>query len=336
MMNVTSMGDLARGLTLKSRATDIKNQIESLSYEMSSGKVQDVSGHLDGDYSYLLDMDRNLSRLDAFQVATAEAGLFTDAMQLSLTTIDDAVGRLTSSLLAYGTSNQAVTHEHASVQARNELDTVMSALNTRAGGRNLFSGVDTDVSPLSSADTLLTALEAELTGLTTLTDITQAAEDWFNDPAGFDAVIYQGADTTLAPMSISENESVSIPITATDPTLKAALRDIAVAALVSVDGLGLPNDLRTSLFTQLGSELANTQDGTVNLRADVGAAEARIEQAATRNAAARTSLEYSRKSLIAADPYQTAVQLQTVQFQLESLYSVTVRNANLSLVNFLR
>ncbi len=33
---------------------------------------------------------------------------------------------------------------------------------------------------------------------------------------------------------------------------------------------------------------------------------------------------------------ETAARLQTVQFQLESLYSVTVRNANLSLVNFLR
>ncbi len=33
---------------------------------------------------------------------------------------------------------------------------------------------------------------------------------------------------------------------------------------------------------------------------------------------------------------ETAARLQTAQFQLESLYSVTVRNANLSLVNFLR
>ncbi|WP_171097850.1 transglycosylase SLT domain-containing protein [Ruegeria sp. HKCCD7255] len=69
--------------------------------------------------------------------------------------------------------------------------------------------------------------------------------------------------------------------------------------------------------------------------AQLGAAEARIEQAATRNAAAMTSIEFARNQLIAADPYETATQLQTVQFQLESHYSVTVRNAGLSLVNFL-
>ncbi|WP_254429579.1 flagellin [Ruegeria atlantica] len=336
MMNLTSIGDLARGMTLRTRSTELRNEIETLSYEMSTGKVQDVSGRLDGDYSHLLDLDRSLSRLDAYQVSTAEAGLFTDAMQLSLTTINESVTELTSSLLSFGTSNQAVSHENASVQARNELDTIISALNTRAGGRSLYSGAATDVSPLPSTDTLLSALETELSGYVTTADIRQAAEDWFNDPAGFDAVIYQGSGNVLAPMQISENESITIPITATDPAIKDAIRDIAVAALVSDNALNLPSDQRTALFTQLGVDLANTQNDVVNLRAQVGSAEARIEQAATRNSAAQTSLEFSRNKLIAADPYETAAQLQTVQFQLESLYSVTVRNANLSLVNFLR
>ncbi|MCG7521692.1 flagellin [Ruegeria sp. Ofav3-42] len=336
MMNLTSIGDLARGLTLRTRSTEIKNQIETLSYELSSGRVQDLSGHLDGDYSHLLDLDRSLSRLDAFKVSTAEAGLFTDAMQLSLNTVAGSVENVTSSLLSFGTSNQAVTHENASVQARNELDSIMSALNTRAGGRSLYSGTATDVSPLPSSDDLINALKTELTGATTVADIRQRAEDWFNDPAGFDAVIYQGSDTTLAPMQVSENESVSIPVTATDPAIKAALRDIAVAAVVSDSGLNVPTEQRTALFKQLGVDLVNAKDQLVKLRADVGATEARIEQAETRNTAARTSLQSSRNTLVAADPYETATQLKTVQFQLESLYSVTVRNANLSLVNFLR
>jgi len=335
-MNMTAIGDLARGMTLRTRATEIKTQIETLSYEMSTGKVQDLSGHLGGDYSQLLDLDRSLARLDAYKIATAEAGLFTDVMQQSLTTFSDSVSEITGSLLAFGTAHSTVTHEQASVQARNELDTMMAALNTRVGGRSLYSGMATDVSPLPSSETLLTALEAELTGLTTIADIRNAAEDWFNDPTGFDAVIYQGSDTALASMQISENERIDIPITATDPAFKAALRDTAVAALASDDALNLSPDQRTVLFTQLGVDLANAQDQTVLLRAEVGAAEARVEEAATRNAAARASLEFSRNELISADPYETATRLQTVQFQLESLYSVTVRNANLSLVNFLR
>lgn len=335
-MNLTAIGDLARGMTLRTRASEIKTQIETLSHEMSTGKVQDLSGRLGGDYSQILDLDRSLARLDAFKIATSEAELFADLMQTSLTTFGESVGEVTSSLLSFGTSNHAVTHEQASVHARNELDTMMSALNTRVGGRSLYSGIATDVSPLPSSDTLLTALEAELIGLTIMTDIRTAAETWFNDPAGFDAVIYQGSTTALTPMQISEHERIDIPLTAADPAFKAALRDVAVAALASNSALALPADQRTLLFTQLGVDLANAQDATVNLRAQVGASQARVEEATTRNASARTSLEFSRNELIAADPYETAAKLQTVQFQLESLYSVTVRNANLSLVNFLR
>ncbi len=334
-MTLNSIGDLARGLTLRTRSTEIKSQIEQLSYEMSTGKVRDVADHLRGDYSHLLDLERNLERLDAFRTATAEAKLFTDAMQVSLTNFADSVAEVSASLLAFGTANQTVSHDQASVQARNELDTMVSSLNTRSGGRSLFGGIATDASPLASSDAVLSALRTELTGLATIADIRQAAEDWFNDPAGFEAVIYNGSTTPLAPMQVSDNERVDVPITAIDPALKAAMRDVAVAALASDSALNIPVDQRTGLFRDLGVALANAGNETVKLRAQVGTAEARIEQAATRNAAARTTAEYARNELIAADPYETAAQLQTVQFQLESLYSVTVRNASLSLVNFL-
>ena len=78
-----------------------------------------------------------------------------------------------------------------------------------------------------------------------------------------------------------------------------------------------------------------SQDRLSALRADVGFAEARIEEAQTRNSAARVGLETARNQLLVADPYETAIRLEEAQFQLESLYSVTARTARLSLLNFL-
>jgi len=335
-MTLNAIGDLARGLTLRTRSTEIKSQIETLSYEMSTGQVADVSGRVGGDYSHLLDLDRKIAQLDAFAIATSEARLFSDAMQQSLSMFSDSLGEISGSLLAFGTSNQAVTHAQAADQARNELDSMISALNTRAGGRSLFAGTATDAAPLESSETLLSALRTQLAGLTTVTDIRQAAETWFNDPAGFEAVMYRGSNTTLAPMQVSETERVELPFTANDPAMRDALRDVAVAALATDPSLGWPPNLQTAMFTELGVDLANAKDDTTTMRAQVGAVEARIEQAATRNSAAKTSFEYARNEIVAADPYETAAKLQTVQFQLESLYSVTVRNSNLSLVNFLR
>ena len=336
MMKLTAIGDLARNMVTRTRSAEIRNQIDTLTYEMSSGRVQNLSSHLGGNYSQLLGLDQSLARLDAFKIATSEARLFTDAMQLSLGKFNESISGVSASLLSFGTSNQTVTHDQASVEARNALDTMMSALNTRAGGRSLFSGTATDVSPLPSSDTLLSALRTELTGLSTASDIRQAAEDWFNDPTGFEAVIYGGSNTALAPMQISENERINLPVTANNPEFRNALRDVAVAALASDQTLNLSPDVKTSLFRQLGVDLVNREAGIVKLRAQVGAAEARIEQAATRDAATRTSLEFSRNQLIAVDPADTATRLTAVQFQLESLYTVMVRNSNLSLVNYLR
>lgn len=335
-MTLNSIGDLARGLTLRARSTEIKTQIETLSYEMSTGKTVDISGRLSGDYSHLLDLDRKIAQLVAFSTATAEADLFADATQISLGTFGTSIGEVSASLLAFGTSNQATSHAQASAQARSELDTMISSLNARVGGRSLFAGTATDASPLQPTGTLLAALRTELAGLTTLTDIRQAAEDWFNDPAGFEAVMFKGSNTTLAPMQISETERVNMQFTANDPKLRDGFRNVALAALATDGALGWPPDLQTALFTDLGVALANTKDDVVTMRAQIGAVQARIEQAATRNAAARTSFEYARNELVAADPYETAANLKTVQFQLESLYSVTVRNSTLSLVNFLR
>lgn len=335
-MTLNSIGDLARGLTLRARSTEIKTQIETLSYEMSTGKTADLSGRLSGDYSHLLDLDRKIAQLGAFSTATAEADLFANATQVSLTTFDTSIGEMSASLLAFGSLNQAASHAQASAQARNELDTMISSLNTRVGGRSIFSGIATDASPLEPTDTLLTALRTELAGLTTLSDIRNAADSWFNDPAGFEAVMYNGSNLTLAPIQVSETEQIDMQITAIDQPLRNGLRDVAVAALSAENALGWPADLQTALFTDLGVDLAETKDETVTLRAQVGAVQARIEQAETRNASAKTSYEYARNELVSADPYETAAHLQTVQFQLESLYSVTVRNSTLSLVNFLR
>ena len=60
-----------------------------------------------------------------------------------------------------------------------------------------------------------------------------------------------------------------------------------------------------------------------------------MELISARNEAEETSLEFARNSLLAADPFETATELENVQFYLQSLYTVTARNSQLNLVNFL-
>lgn len=335
-MSLNSIGDLAQNLMLRSQGTRIRMQIDTLTHELSSGQVADVTGRLRGDFSHLADMDRSLKRLHALSIAAAETGLLADATQASLETVNTAATDLSDSLLSVSMSNQAVSHTQAAVKARSALDTMVSALNTSLAGRSLFAGIAEDQSPLQSADTLLSELRTAISGQSTPSDILQAAQDWFDDPAGFQTVIYAGSGQSRNPVQVSANGQVALAHRADDPVFREGLMLAAVAALANDPALPLNTTTRSAIFETAGTGLLGTRDRLVELQAEVGDTQARIEQAKIGNSMARTSLELARGELIGADPYETAIRLEAVQFQLESLYTTTVRNSRLTLVNFLR
>ena len=90
------------------------------------------------------------------------------------------------------------------------------------------------------------------------------------------------------------------------------------------------------MLRKTGEGLFSAGDELVKLQADVGAAQEHIEDVTARNSARKASLSIARNELLAADPYETSIRLQSAQSQLESLFSVIARNARLSLVNYLQ
>ncbi|MDP5219394.1 flagellin [Ruegeria sp. 2205SS24-7] len=335
-MPLTSIGDLASSLALRTRSADIKTRIATLTDELSSGRTKDVNTRLAGDYSQLADMDRRLRHIKAFNTVTAEAGAWASGMQTSLSNLHDRVRDLSAKLVTFTTPGQEATRQHMSNQAADDLKILVATLNTRSGGRSLFAGQAVDTTPLADDTALLTALRTAVSGQPTPVDIIQAATDWFNDPAGFEAVIYQGSPQSLDPIKLSDTQDASLPLRADHPTFRALLRDTALAALAIDPALGLSETVQSDLLNRTGTSLLRSQDDLTLLQADLGYTESRIEAARTQNAATATATEFARNRLLAADPYDTATHLEAAQFQLESLYAVTVRSSQLSLVNYLR
>ncbi len=334
-MNMTSIGDLANSILLRQRSAQLSREISTLTQELSSGQVADVSRRLGSDYSYLTDIDRNLARLDGYNISANEAAMFAGAAQTSLERLQDLTASLSDSLITFDETSSGELRSHISGRAEDDLASAISALNASVGGRSLFGGTTTDRPPLGSADTLMSELRALVTGLTSSADIEAAVDNWFADPTGYETVMYQGAQDVLAPFQIGAGEEVSLSLTARDPAIRETLRDMAVAALAADPGLGLDRAVQDDLFRSAGAGMLTGQDALTGIRADLGFAESRIDEISTRNVAARTSLEFSRAALLEADPFDTATRLEEAQFQLESLYTVTVRSANLSLLNFL-
>lgn len=334
MLNST-IGDMAVSFAQRQRNMALRQDINRLSGELATGQVTDVREVLAGNFNYLADIERKMTDLSSYKVASTEAAHYTNAMQVSLTQIHEIGTKMSSALLTASTGSTGPTSKETAGEARATLDAMIGRLNEQTAGRHLFSGTATDQAPLPDADTLLTALKAAISGSATPDDMLTNAKTWFDDPAGFAATLYAGSNDGLAPMTLSRSDKVTLDIRATDPELREVLRITALAALADDPAFGLTGTQQLELYRKTGQELLVAQDDIIAVQARVGFAEARIEEITTRNAAETTSLEFARGKLLAVDPFEAATRLEEVQFQLESLYSITVRMSKLNLASFL-
>ena len=76
--------------------------------------------------------------------------------------------------------------------------------------------------------------------------------------------------------------------------------------------------------------------GLIDMSAVAGSSQERIAQETSRLNAENTSMGIYRNKMVSADQFETASNLQQVQLQLETHYTVTARLSRLSLVGYLR
>lgn len=336
-MPLVSVGDLAQSFMLRRQNADLKSQLGTLVDELASGRTADVSRHLSGSYSYLADVERNLRLLGGYDSATGEARLFTDAMQDTLDNFQTIVSDLGLSLMSSGRSNLAQAVDTASHRAKEDFEILVNTLNTDVAGRSLFSGIETDTSPVADATVILDALRTELTGETTLAGIQAKMDTWFDTIGGdFDTIAYQGSTTSLAPFALGNGETVDLDLRADSEAFRGMLKHAALGALADDGALGFSHDLKAEILVAAGEGLTFGQHGLTQIRADLGYAQARVEESGIRLSAERTSLEMARSELLAVDPFDSITKLEDVQAQLEGLYTVTSRLSRLSLVDYLR
>ncbi|MFS4581679.1 flagellin [Phaeobacter sp. C3_T13_0] len=334
-MILNSYGDMAQHLFLRNRSVDLKNSISTLTQELSTGKASQLTQKLGGDLTYLSDVERNLDRLESFQVANNEAALFASSTQSNIALISDNVTKLTGDIFAVTTSPNDEISQQLSNQAEVYLTEAIRSLNGEAAGRSLFAGNDTEAQPLADIGTMMSSLVTAVTPFTTAPDIVQAVKDWFADPLGFDAVMYQGSADLMDPVKIGPNEEVTVSLKANDDGFKQTLQSLAIATLINEPSLSLSTDVKFEMLRSTGVELRESQTQLTQIQSDLGFVEGRIEQTATRNGAAQTSLSLVFNKLVQADRYETSTRLEEAQFQLESLFTVTARTSQLSLMRFL-
>jgi flagellar hook-associated protein 3 FlgL len=330
-----AVGDMARALVLRTIQVRLREEMDKLAVEVSTGLVRDSASHLGGDTTSLLAIDRSLERLETYRVNTTEATYITTAMQTALSEIQTRSENLSQTLISSELTPNSSLLNTMSDDARNSLGQVLNGLNRSVAGRTLFSGTATDRYAVQDLEDMMADLRIAAAGATTLADVEAAIDTFFTTGGTFDTVTYLGSDTGLAPMVLSDTESANVDIRATDPDLKAVLKPLAMAALASDAAMSFTSDVKVAILKEAGTDLLGAQQNLVELRAGLGALEARIEETATRNSSETTAIKLARLELVGTDQYETAARYESVRGQLESLYAITARSQRLSLAEYL-
>lgn len=337
-MAVSSIGDLATSVLFRGHNSRLRAEMETLVQELTSGQVSIRDTALGGSYRAISGLERSLTRLDAYDLASTEAEGFLDVAQSALGAIQESVGQLSIDLLAAGKSGTAAHAQALASGANEDFQAAIARLNVNYAGRSIFGGQATDTPPLADASTILDAISAEITasGATTAADVAAVVETWFAPGGGYDTVGYLGSAANLAPLSVGQGRTVPFDLTGTNREVRDTLAGTAMAALIGLPVLSTNPEEQIALAEFAGDKLLNANQNLLSLRADVGAGQEAIEVAQAESRSERTALDLAMADLLAIDTYERATQLEQVESEIELLYAITVRTSNLKLANFLR
>lgn len=337
-MNYMSIGDMAQNYQMRRHNVQLKEHMNSLTKELTTGITADLTQTVSGDFMALAGIDRTLDTLKSYKTATSEAALFAASMQSALEAVQDIPGQIAPTLLSAATTTNPAQVEAATADARQKFLGALSTLNLQVGDRYVFSGQATDTRPFADGEGILATLQAVTAAETSTSGVVTAVEDWFNAPVGGGGFLdtgYLASEQALAPLRVGADEAAALDVTGADPAVRDVLSGLALAALVAEGVLAGDNVERSRLTRAAGEKILAADASLATVRAVVGTAEGYIDEVATRNEAETTSLQIARNDIVGTDPYDTASALEAVTTQMETLYTLTARISRLSFADYL-
>ena len=332
-MNPVTPNSILRPVIMR-QASDLRQQLQTASQELTSGNYADVTSAVRGDYSHLAATDHSLARLSGYAATGAELSLMASAMQKALTVIHEAAQNLAGAVLQTSGALSAAQLSAASRQGAQDFETTVMMLNSQLAGRPLFGGVQLAQLPLPDAETLLQDLELAVAGATTAEEVSARVSAWLSDPGGFSSHYQGGAPRN--PLEISEGETAALQATALDPALRDTLSGMMKMALLDRGLFTGDQESRAELSLSAGRDLVGSAEARLQLAAGIGMTEQKLARAQSRNSAEKAALEITRNGITNADQYEAAIRLKDLEARLDAFYTLTARLSRLTLTDYLR
>lgn len=331
-------GDNARYVTLRQDNARLRESLDRLGSELSTGRKADLPAALGIDVSNFSHIQRNLRLNESFLMGIGNAATTASARQSTLERLSAELDGIGAGLLSIVGTRQSSVLQQRLADAPERFFAAVNAMNASIGDRFLFSGDTPDVPALEEPEIILGELRAIVAVAPDVATAIADLDAWFQVPGGgYDTVAAKGSETGGGAVYLGEGNRLDAGVTVYDAGVRTALSGLAMAALVAEGTVpGVSDDARFDMASAAANRMLQGEADLVNTRSRLGAAEGRIEAARVQAEATRTILELEETRLTSADPYTTATELEAVSLKLESLFLLTSRLSNLSLANFLR
>lgn len=310
---------------------------ETTRTEAVTGRLEDPAKARRGAVADLLGVERALADLEQSQQIIALAQGRSTVAQASFDALRTTADELmTQTQINLQGGNESLRGIIAGL-AEEALGAAVGRLNVSFAGRAVFAGDAGDGAALApAADFIAEAtaiLEAAPTAGAGMADLELA----FDTPGGvFETALYQGGTGDAPEVDLGQGERVAYHARADEQPFRDLLRNIAALAAAFDESNTIPDDAREGIAERALEGLRNTTAPLNAISARIGTAEQRIEAVRTRNIATETVLATSYNDLAGRDTLEAAVEMQSIEGQLETLFLTTARFSQLSLANFIR
>jgi flagellar hook-associated protein 3 FlgL len=335
-----------------------QSEMIKLNTEVTTGVHSDYGLALGGSTSRSVNISSQIDRLATLKSTNSIVTQRLSGSQEALKTTLDAAQKSLSSLVAFRASKTDDLLKVAQDQNTAAMMTYTSAANTSLNGEYLFSGINTDVKPITaytdtsaakaSYDAALTtfigAQPVQVPPLTSVSQFTKAQmtdfienslEPMYADPsvAGSKWTDWSSASSQNMTSRISVNEVIQSSTNVnTEGSRKFALASVISKELLSAD---LSAEVRGAVTDKAIIYIGESITGLISMGSNLGLSEERVKKANVSIEAQTKIVKAHQLDLEGIDPIQAGSMLKSLELQLQTSYTLTSRLQQLSLINFL-
>ncbi|WP_027685970.1 flagellar hook-associated family protein [Rhizobium leguminosarum] len=326
-----------------------QNQMTKATMEATTGVYADIGISLGGNAARSVDFSREVDRIDSIKSSNSLVTARMESSQLGLSKMKDVGDGLVSKLTALQGSHDPGSITVAIQSATSALSTMMDTANTMVNGEYLFSGINTDVQPLTDKTTatsaaIVTQLNtyatglgkavSALTGAEMSTFITTTVEPMFNQAAWTNSTTgWSQASSQNMTSRISNSEVIESSTNANSEGMRYfALASVMTSALL---GQNLSSDAMSTVSKQAISYTTKATSGLVTQASQLGLSQERVKKSNDALDAQSNIIKNKLVDLQGVDPYEASTLVKTLETQLETAYTIVSKIQQLSLVNYL-